>query len=608
MVRADDVDTDAPAPDEGALVPMRWLGLCFLVGALAIVLVAAPRFARHESGVPSTGPTFVSAEGDGHLQLVTDHVEYFRLIEHFAGTGPAPDTAPFTGRLVAPWLAAQLPFDAPVALAVVDLLLLGVGLASMLLLLRSWGISRPVLALATAAYALSFPVLWYGAANWVDPAAVGLIGLCILAAYRRWWLGVLALLPAVLTKESALVCVVFGVALELTRPGRTSRGVRLARAGAWLVAAAVSWWLLAALTLDSPVVFAPWVPGNLEVLRQVVAANMRSAASLSLVLLSALLPLGILVALWRTRRRRPLPRHVVVPLLAGAVAALALSALALVGALWDGRLIWATYPFLLPLGAWMVEGRWRRFAERAGLGSDPSLREMAGPLRAELTVRRAVRAGLAAVGIFVAILVLGGLWGALGEVLSPRASIVEPDRVVFADRLDELRLDEVVERSGRGGAVIPIPVQRDAPLLVDYEHRGAGELQLLSPAGETLVAREGDARGTVVLDATVEGGALEVLGDGAWTVRFRSISDAFHWSGYAPMSGASDAVILIPGGSIEVRTVELRSEDPDAHLVAVTADGALRLDSGDVLPPGTEALAVVSATEWELFTLVPGDG
>jgi hypothetical protein len=233
---------------------------------------------------------------------------------------------------------------------------------------------------------------------------------------------------------------------------------------------------------------------------------------------------------------------------------------------------------------------------------------MAGPLRAELTARRVVRAGLTAVGIFVAILVLGGLWGALGEVISPRASIVEPDRVAFADRLDELRLDEVVERSGRGDAVIPIPVERDAPLLVDYEHRGPGELQLLSPTGETLVAREGDARGTVVLDATVEGGALEVLGDGAWTVRFRSISDAFHWSGYAPMSGASDAVILIPGGSIEVRTVELRSDDPDAHLVAVTADGPLRLDSGDVLPPGTEALAVVSATEWELFTLVPADG
>ncbi|MFN7147901.1 MAG: hypothetical protein ACK4V6_00295 [Microthrixaceae bacterium] len=601
------MEANAPAPEEGALVPTRWVGLCFLAGAVAILLVAAPRFARHESVGPSTGPTFVTAEGDGYLQLVTDHVEYFRLIEHFAGTGPAPDTAPFTGRLVAPWLAAQLPFDAPVALAVVDLLLLGVGLASMLLLLRSWGISRPVLALATAAYALSFPVLWYGAANWVDPAAVGLIGLCILAAYRRWWLGALALVPAVLTKESALVCVVFGVALELTRPGRTSRGVRLARAGAWLGAAAASWWLLAALTIDSPVVFAPWVPGNLEVLLQVVAVNMRSAGSLSLVLLSGLLPLGILVGLWLTRRRRPIPRHVLVPLLAGALGALGLSALALVGALWDGRLIWATYPFLLPLGAWMLEVQRRTFAERSGLGSDPSFREMAGPLRAELTPRRVVRAGLAAVGLFVAILVLGGVWGVLGEVLSPRASVMEPNRVAFADRLDELRLDEVVDRSGRGDAAVPIPMQRDAPLLVDYEHRGPGELRLVAPSGDTLVEREGAAQGTVVLDATDQG-ALEVLADGAWSLRFRSISDAFHWSGYAPMSGASDAVILIPGGSIEVRTVELRSDDPDAHLTAITADGARRLDSGDVLPPGTEALAVISAAEWELFTLVSDAG
>lgn len=603
MVRADDVESSTPAPDARAVVPLRWVWLCILAGALAIVVVAAPRFARHESVGPTSGSTFVTAEGDGYLQLVTDHVEYFRLVEHYAGTGPAPDTAPFTGRIVAPWLAAQLPLSAPVALAVVDLLMLGVGLASLLLLLRSWGISRPVLALSAAAYALSFPVLWYGAANWVDPASVGLIGLCVLAAYRRWWLGVLALVPAVLTKESALVCVLFGVALELARPGSTPRRIRLARAGAWLAGAAVSWWLLAALTIDSPVVFAPWVPGNLDVLVDVVAVNMRNLGGLSHVFMTGFVPLAILAGVWVTRRRWPIPRHVLVPLLAGALGALALSALALVGALWDGRLIWATYPFLLPIGAWMLEDQRRALAERAGLGPEPTVREMAGPLRTELTLRRAGRAALAAFGVGVVTLVLVAVWGALGAAISPPAEVRLPDEVSFADRLDDLRLDQIVERSGRGDGTVPIPLQRDAPLLVDYEHRGEGSFRLVAPSGETLVARDGASHGTVVLDAA-DPGSLQVRTEGAWTVRFRSISDAFHWSGFAPMSGASDAVILIAGGSADVRTVELRSDDPDAHLTAFTAAGARRLDSGDELPTGTEALAVTSSTEWELFTLV----
>ncbi len=470
-----------------------------------------------------------------------------------------------------------------------------------MLLLRSWRLSRPAIATATAAYAVSFPVLWYGAANWVDPASVGTIGLCVLAAYRRWWLGLIALVPAILTKESALICVAFGVALELTRAGSIRRSARLARAAAWIATAAAAMALVAALRIDSPLVLAPWIPGDLEVVRAIVASNMRDSIGISNVLLTGFLPLAIVVLWWSTRRRRPVPRPICVPLLVGALGALGLSVIALAGALWDGRLVWASYPFLLPLGAWMLDDQLRAWAERTGRTGVPSFGELAASFRRGLTVRRLLRAGAAALAVVIATVAVVAGWGVLGRAISRGAIIVEPGDVAFADRLGDLRLDEIVQVSGRGDATVPLPVRRDAPLLVDYEHRGQGGFSLqAAPDGGVLVGREGNAAGTVVVDSETSE-QLEVTADGAWSVTFRSISDAFQGLGFLPMTGSSDAVILLPGGSTERRRVEIRSEDPDARVSSIVGGDLRPLGPDGDLPPGTEAVVVTAATDWEVI-------
>ena len=586
-------------------VALRILVGTFLLGAVLLTLVGLPRFARHDPPGPSTTPVFESADRESYGGLVTDQVEYFRLTEYYAGRGPAPDTAPFTSRLLVPWLAGHVPLAAPIAFNLVSLALLLVGLASVLVLERSWGLSARVLLVSAVVYAVSFPVLWYSMANWTDAGSVGLVGLCVLAAYRRWWWGLLLLVPAVLAKETSLVLVAFGVALEATRPVTAPQWARTARMGGWVVLGVASYLVARTLAVASPVVFSPWVVTDLTTVVNNAALNLRNDTGPPAVVLTAALPMVVLGGVWWLRRYRGLEidRPVLVPLAAGAVGAFVLSAVSFPTALWDGRVLWVAYPFVIPLGAVALDAVWR---PTTGTMSDAAITARDAVGRVTVEVRPIGRARLAGLAVAVVAIVVVALAGSatLGRRLVPAAAWVEPTDVRWARDLGDLRLDPVAT-SGRGHGSVPVPVVRSAPLLLDYDMGGSGHFSLgLRSAGSDptplVVGRSAPSTGTVLVDASVPA-RVEVIADGAWTLRFRSVSDAFQLVGNGPVQGAGDAVLVLPGGWGQRSTAEFRSRDGSGGIRFVHGGttGPLLADGGPV-PLGTEAAVVTSASPWEL--------
>ena len=440
---------------------------------------------------------FVTADGDAYQGLVTDQAEYFRLTEYYAGRGPAPDTAPFTSRLLVPWLAARLPLSAPIAFNVVNLVLLAVGLASLVMLLRGWGLSAAVLAGSTLVYAVSFPVLWYSTSNWTDAGSVGLVGVCILAAYRRWWLGLLVLVPAVLAKETSLVCVAFGMALEATRPALVPKGRRVARMACWLVGGLVSVALARTVAGASPTVFSPWLVADAATIRNNVALNLRNSSGPPSVLLTALVPGAILIGVWWLMQRRGLliERHIRLPLTAGMVGAVVLSAVSFLTALWDGRVLWVMFPFALPLGAVTVE-----VLLHSGVEPFSVLQSTTRPITMARLLRRL---GVGAVAAFA--LILGA--ASVGRRIAPPAAEVDAVGVQWADHLGELRLDHFPAVEGLGRDSVPVPLVRSAPLLLDYDTTGPGAFSMhLRPEegpgrSQLLVQRSSPSSGTVLVDS-----------------------------------------------------------------------------------------------------------
>ena len=211
------------------------------------------------------------------------------------------------------------PLSAPIAFNAVNLVLLAVGLASLVILLRGWGLSAAVLAGSTLVYAVSFPVLWYSTSNWTDAGSVGLVGVCILAAYRRWWLGLLVLVPAVLAKETSLVCVAFGMALEASRPALEPKGRRVARMACWLVGGLVSVALARNCRWCQSDGFLAMAGCGCGDHPQQRGPNLRNSSGPPSVLLTALVPGAILIGVWWLMQRRGLliERHIRLPLTAG---------------------------------------------------------------------------------------------------------------------------------------------------------------------------------------------------------------------------------------------------------------------------------------------------
>jgi len=583
----------------GRPVSTRATLVAVLVGLLALVVVGAPRFARGLGEPPQLAPLYVSSSGERVEGLVTDQVEYLRLVDWASGRRPAPDTAPFTQRLLVPALAAFVPLDEPIALNVVNLALMGVGLVSLVLLIRSWVGRSNVVVLVALLYGTGFPVLWYATSSWVDAGAVGLAGLVVYAAYRRWWLAVILLVPAVLAKESAMVCVAFGLALEWTRdPAAAPRAPRAVRLVAWPAAGVLG--MLAARLLAPPSsVTAPWRPSDLDAVQHWLASNFNGPRNLAHVLLTGALPLlGLLFTWFGVRgRRMTVPRERLLPLTAGCLAVLALSAGAVFGALWDGRTVWMLVPLGLPLLA-----MWLDQVGLAGFGQDrvdEAASTSVGRVQAATTPW--VQLGCVIVAAVLTLPLVAS------ELASASPGAVSASSCRFADRLAELDEFEGSVDEREGDATIDLPADLgDAPLVVELSSDQAVTLQVLDAGGAVLdepVSADERYHGTVLIDAGPDASVLGVESSGSWSLVQRPVSQLFNWEAVGPLRGDGDAVLVIPGGSRVAAIATLRSSDPDAGIVAVGATPSAGVEPEPVveLPRGTEAVQI-RGSEWQLST------
>lgn len=318
---------------------LRTIGLGLLF-AWALVAVCLPRFNRRDvlwsHRVFGTG---VSSTVD-----LADARHYVAYVQYFRHERGAEDLrAPFTYRPIGPLLAAWLPFDPMTALNVVNVVALLVALALLDRVLAGLGCAGPQRAGGAALFTFSFPVFYYGAIGYVDPVGIAFLMAGALLVVRQRWLPLAAVLVlGALAKETTIVLLPAAIA-RLLVSGR-SRGQCLALAsvlcGCYAAAA------LLVRYLAPGVHTYVWEPSL-----NTLAMNLsRPRAWLTLALslgLPGILSLRALPGL--LRRRTPTTDPALAALSAGYAAALAAFLCSLVAAYADGRFIWLSYPFAIPL-------------------------------------------------------------------------------------------------------------------------------------------------------------------------------------------------------------------------------------------------------------------
>ncbi len=324
--------------------------------AVLLVLVCAPRFNRQER------PT---------LKAVTTHelgdaAVYMAYVRHFRGEDQGENLyAPFTYRPLVPLLAAGLPFEPMTAINLVNIAALFVALFALLQILVHLGFGIRAAALGGLAFVLSFPTFYYGAIGYVDSGILCLLSLGVWAVLRDKLLGTILVLCLGASCKETIILLLPVIAARCFRIGGGKRFVSLPAFAGMTVGTLVLLWL-ARLFAPGPPDFV-WVPsmewflGNLARPRTLISLGL----SLSYPGLFALLFLFLY-------RRRILECPALRALSVGFVATVVLSIFALFGTHGDGRLIWLSYPFSIPLALEYFRYRgWIRASAGSPIGTRP---------------------------------------------------------------------------------------------------------------------------------------------------------------------------------------------------------------------------------------------
>lgn len=302
---------------------------------LILLVVCLPRFNRADVG----GLGRLTEGGAAGTFAMGDASVYVAFVEHLRGTGDGSIVkAPFIFRPLVPLIAAQLPWSPLTSINIVNVLSLAAGVLMLYLTALRLGLSRRLGAAAGALFAVSFPAFYYGAIGYVDPVLVSLLmaGVYFLVSDMAAPF-LLVLAAATLTKESALLLVLASAGACVPADGRGRRVALFAAAAALFVAISL---LMRASEPHAGRYL--WVP-SLEYLLFNVS---RPRAWISL-----LLSFGLPGLLALNACRKSLPSTPAVHLLkAGFAASLLLAAGSLFSSYADGRAIWASYPFAIPLG------------------------------------------------------------------------------------------------------------------------------------------------------------------------------------------------------------------------------------------------------------------
>jgi len=328
----------APASHEPASVTRTRTLLIALFFACSIVLLSLLRFNWRETvPLPHFGKR-ATLRAPGDSACYTAYVEWFRGRE--VGDRLYP---PFSYRPLAPWMASHLPFDAMTSLNFLNILALLVALTFLDRILAGLGCSRRQRYLGAALFVFSFPTFYYSTLGYVDPVGIAFLMAGVHFALRGKW-SALAVVTAAGTLAKETMVLVLPVAATRLACDDSPRVRRVL-----VIVALCACYLITTLAVRD------WSPGPSAYVwaptLHTLQANLARPGAWATSLLTFGLP-GVLALLsWRTLLRRDTrQRHTsLVPLLFGLLSALAAFVWSAGSAYTEGRFVWLSYPFLIPV-------------------------------------------------------------------------------------------------------------------------------------------------------------------------------------------------------------------------------------------------------------------
>ncbi|MBL8008065.1 MAG: hypothetical protein JNJ56_11070 [Ignavibacteria bacterium] len=327
----------------GKYITEKYKYIIFIILLVCLITVCIPRFDRADYGpVKHFAGNEELYEGlPFDIMIYRNYIEYFRN-----GTGEDKITAPYSYRVLVPFLASLMPFEPLTSLNLVNLIFLISGLLFLYLIMCETYTGFQFRIAGCLMFIFSFPVFYYTTSGYIDGTVIGLmLALIYFIISRKRIPAVITLITGVLASEKIIIILPFLIAFIYSKEYKTT--------GSYVFV--FLFLLIYSLTVFLLRKYAPGVPQSYVWLpdERFFSQNIfRVKAYLSFVL-----TFGIpgLIALFSYFKFPPDKRKKYLCFYTGCITSLLLYAYSFFSAWADGRTVWTIYPFAVPVSALYLE-------------------------------------------------------------------------------------------------------------------------------------------------------------------------------------------------------------------------------------------------------------
>ncbi len=304
--------------------------------ALSLLAVIFPRFDRQDIGPIK----HLAGQADGRLSL-GDAPYYSSYVEYFRGdSGLEKVDIPFRFRFLGPLIASFIPIENPMtAINVLNALALYISVIFLFLLLKSLGFDFWFSLIGCFIFVISFPVFYYGSDGCIDPQIICVMAVGTYIVFNhKWWCLIPLIAMGTMIKETVIILTPIAAAYFWVR------GKPWKFKFAALILAFIVPYVLIRMIVGQSSTFV-WQPHS-----EIILRNLRPRTFLGLAL-SFGAP-GILAMLYAIKFKtitRSLGRETIYPLVTGIIFSILLVAYSIVAAYTDGRFIWPSNIFAIPM-------------------------------------------------------------------------------------------------------------------------------------------------------------------------------------------------------------------------------------------------------------------
>ncbi len=308
---------------------------------ISLLAVTYPRYNWNEIDIikPLTGKGEYSGRS-------VDANQYLLLTDFYRGADNRSKLlTPYTFRPLVPFLASRLPFDSMNSINILNFSALLLTVLYLFGILKQMGFDYKLRLLGGMLFIFSFPVMYYGCIGLIDPFLIFLLTLGMYLIFKENWpLLLLLFLIGSFAKETTILLLPVAFAYIYSSK-KINKGTIV-----WLFLFLIAYLLSIIVCREiSPVQSTYiWSP-SFETMTSNLA---RPRTYLSFLLTFGLPGIISVLAIFKMNRRRDNELTYYLPLIIGIIFSILLFMFSILSAYSDGRFIWTSYPFSIPLAVY----------------------------------------------------------------------------------------------------------------------------------------------------------------------------------------------------------------------------------------------------------------